>query len=51
MAFGWASDDPAKREVSESVLEERLKQVEGDLKYYTPAVHKASYALPKFLSN
>jgi len=47
MAFGWASDQ--KHKVSEKVLEERLKRVKGKMRYYTPAIHRASFALPQYM--
>ncbi len=50
MTVGWASDSDY-RNVTQAELESRLQNVQGDLKYYTPAVHKASFALPKFIQN
>ena len=47
MAFGWASDK--KYRTSEETLRARLENVEGELYYYTPAVHKASFALPGYM--
>lgn len=47
MAFGWASD--RKYRISETVLQERLEKLKGDLFYYTPEVHKAAFALPKYM--
>jgi spermidine synthase len=47
MAFGWASD--RKYRTSESTLEERLSKLKGPLFYYTPAIHKASFALPNYV--
>ncbi len=47
MAFGWASDQ--KHGVSETLLKERLKRVKGKMRYYTPAIHKASFALPQYV--
>ena len=44
MAFGWASDDPALRAVSESVLAERLATVGLQTRYYTPALHRGAFA-------
>jgi len=49
MAFGWASDK--KYRVSESTIEERMKSVKGKMKYYTPAVHKASFAIPQYMQD
>lgn len=47
MALGWASDK--KYKVSEKTLEERLENVDGKMRYYTPAIHKACFALPQFM--
>lgn len=47
MAFGWASDK--KYRVSLKVLQERLKKIDGKMKYYTPEIHKASFALPQYM--
>ena len=47
MAFGWASDK--NYNVSEIVLKERMKRVKGKMRYYTPAIHKASFALPQYM--
>ena len=47
MAFGWASDK--KYRISQAILEERLSKLKGELFYYTPEVHKASFALPNFM--
>lgn len=47
MALGWASDK--KYNVSKKQLQKRLSQIEGKLRYYTPAVHKGSFALPQFM--
>ncbi len=47
MAFGWASDKNYR--VSEKTLQERLAKVRGKMKYYTPAIHKAAFALPQYM--
>jgi len=49
MAFGWASDKAYR--VSEKTLQERIKNVKGKMKYYTPAVHKGSFALPQYIQD
>ena len=51
MTFGWASDNKENRMVSKDVLEERVRAFGGEFKYYTPAVHKASFALPQFIQD
>jgi spermidine synthase len=47
MALGWASDK--KYKVSEKELKKRMERVKGKLRYYTPAIHKASFALPQYM--
>ncbi len=47
MAFGWASD--TDYQVSEQALQERFEKLNLSPFYYTPAIHKASFALPKFM--
>ena len=47
MALGWASDK--KYRFSEKKLRERLSEISGEMKYYTPAIHKAAFALPQFM--
>ncbi|HSX11586.1 MAG TPA: polyamine aminopropyltransferase [Chlamydiales bacterium] len=49
MAFGWASDK--RYRVSEKILAERLSKLKGPMRYYTPAIHKASFALPQYMLN
>lgn len=49
MTLGWASDNPDLRRQAVSVLEERFKAANFETRYYTPDVHAASFALPKFI--
>lgn len=49
MAFGWGTDDPALRKVPLETLEERLVASRVTTRYYTPEVHQASFALPRFI--
>lgn len=51
MAWGWATDKKEYRDVSLETLEERFKNIEGKLRYYTPAIHKASFVLPQFIQD
>ncbi len=51
MAFGWASDSTTALDISAEKLAQRLTAIEGEMKYYTPEIHKAAFALPKFLQN
>ncbi|MEP3049271.1 MAG: polyamine aminopropyltransferase [Roseibium sp.] len=49
MTLGWASDNAELRKQAVSVLEERFKAASFDTQYYTPDVHAAAFALPKFI--
>ncbi|MEP1443139.1 MAG: polyamine aminopropyltransferase [Hyphomicrobiales bacterium] len=49
IALGWASDDEGLRRVSVETLQERFAAAGFETKYYTPDVHAASFALPKFI--
>lgn len=51
-ALGWATDAPETRRVPEATLTERFAAsgIEG-LRYYTPAVHRAAFALPPYVSD
>ena len=50
MAFGWASDDAALRQVPVEALGERLRESGIETRYYTPAVHLAAFALPPYIA-
>ena len=49
MAFGWASDK--KHKASEQILEKKRSKIKGEMQYYTPAIHRASFALPQYILN
>ena len=49
MAFGWASDEKAHREVSLETLEKRYADAGIETQYYNPEVHKAAFALPNYI--
>lgn len=51
MAFGWAADDPKYRRTSEDTLTARFSKSGIETRYYTPAVHKAAFALPPYISD
>lgn len=51
MALGFATDHAPYLHTREALLKKRLPQVKGEMRYYTPEVHKASFALPKFLAH
>ncbi|MEX0849036.1 MAG: polyamine aminopropyltransferase [Candidatus Dependentiae bacterium] len=46
MAFGFATNNDI---VTLQELEQRISNIDGELKYYTPEMHKASFALPNKL--
>jgi spermidine synthase len=49
MALGWASDNPDLRKVSVEELTRRFDAAGFDTRYYTPEVHAAAFALPRFI--
>ena len=49
MAFAWATDDPGLRRVSLNVLRDRYEESGIETRYYTPEVHQAAFALPRFV--
>ena len=49
MALGWATDDKELRSVDLPALTARFKAANFATKYYTPAVHRAAFALPAFI--
>jgi spermidine synthase len=50
MAFGWACDDPAVRQVPLETLQARFAEAAIETRYYTPEVHKAAFALPPYVA-
>jgi spermidine synthase len=51
MAFGWGSDDPAKRRVDLATLERRYEAAGIETRYYNPAVHLGAFALPNYIAD
>lgn len=49
MAFGWATDDVELRLTPLDVLERRYAGAGLDTRFYSPAVHRAAFALPRYL--
>ena len=49
MALGWATDDTRLRAVPVETLERRFAEAAIATDYYTPAVHKAAFALPPYI--
>lgn len=50
MAFGWGSDDAGIRATPLATIEKRFAQAQLRTDYYTPAVHKAAFALPPYIA-
>lgn len=48
LAIGWATDGDY-RKVPLEEIEKRLKNVQGQMRYYNPAVHQAAFALPEYV--
>ncbi len=49
MTFGFATDTPEYFHVSSEELQKRLEAIDGQMQYYNPAVHIASFALPEYM--
>ena len=49
MCYGWGTNDPELRKVPLEVLERRYAAEGLETQYYTPEVHVASFALPKYI--
>lgn len=51
MALGWAAKNPGLRQTELSVLTERFAATGITTRYYTPAVHVAAFALPRYIDD
>lgn len=51
MTFAWASQNPALRQLDVTTLQQRFHQSGLDCRYYNPAIHAGSFALPQYLLN
>ncbi len=49
MVFGWASDDPQLRRLTRAEIGRRYLQSGIETRYYTPEIHRAAFALPRYL--
>jgi spermidine synthase len=49
MTFAWGSQDRRLREVSLATLKRRFEQSAIATRYYTPDLHRASFALPRYI--
>lgn len=50
MTFAWGSDSTAYSEIEEATVTERFQASDIATRYYNPAIHKASFALPQYIS-
>jgi len=51
MAFAWGTDDQNLRRLPVDIIAARLAKSGLKMRYYTPAVHVASFALPQFVES
>ncbi|WP_075182167.1 polyamine aminopropyltransferase [Pantoea sp. 1.19] len=51
MTFAWASDNPALRQLDVGTLQTRFEAAGLTCRYYNPAIHTGSFALPQYLLN
>ncbi|MBD1228939.1 polyamine aminopropyltransferase [Xenorhabdus griffiniae] len=51
MTFAWATQNSALRQVPLTTLQQRFEDAAITCRYYTPAVHTGSFALPQYLLN
>ena len=49
MTFAWATDNEALKNVTLETIEARYQAANLSTRFYTPAVHKASFALPQYV--
>lgn len=49
MTFAWASDNPALRQLDTATLQARFDAANLSCRYYNPAIHTGSFALPQYL--
>ncbi|MBU2532946.1 MAG: polyamine aminopropyltransferase [Alphaproteobacteria bacterium] len=50
-ALNWASDSNAHLQVDEATLARRARSRKIETRYWTPALHKGAFALPKFMQD
>jgi len=49
MSLGWATDNPALRQVKVETLQARFEALDLPCRYYNPAIHKAAFAMPQYM--
>ncbi|ALV93399.1 MULTISPECIES: polyamine aminopropyltransferase [Pantoea] len=51
MTFAWATDNETQRQWDAATLQSRLDDADLRCRYYNPAIHVGSFALPQYLLN
>jgi len=51
MALGWASKDPANRALNAEEIDRRVAGLDLQTRYWTPAIQKACFALPRYIQD
>jgi len=51
MTLGWGSDDASLRDLPIETLRDRFVTADIETCYYTPDIHKAAFALPRFVED
>ena len=49
MTFAWATDNPETRKQPVETIQQRFEQANIKTRYYNPAIHVASFALPQYI--
>ena len=49
MTFAWGAKNPESRNVALDVLKKRFHAAGIETRYYTPAIHQAAFALPRYV--
>jgi spermidine synthase len=51
MTFAWGSQEQTLRELDLTTLQKRFEQSAIKTRYYTPDIHRASFALPRYIQD
>ena len=51
MTFAWGSNSPSLRGVDTETLQHRFNRAGLRTRYYTPEIHRASFALPQYIND
>ena len=49
MSFAWATQSASLRQLAEGEIQQRFEQSGLRCRYYNPAIHVGSFALPQYL--